>query len=388
MADKRGRQLQDPAVVGSALSAVRHRPAGDELATTLERERRRYRRLERQLRELKREFEGRVAEQTGEIATVYEQLPVGVAIVRADERHAPRLNPRARQILGDAFPFEAQVDRALQGGDVRSAIIRLAPPGRSEIVLDVTAAPLRGRDDEVIGAVLIFDDVTDREQIERADREFVANAAHQLRTPITAIASAIAALKAGADEDPVERERFVDHLEIEADRLARIIDAMLVLSRAQRRELRVPLTLVRVRPLLERLASEARPSSGVVISYACDDTVAVIAHQGLLEEAVASALANAVEHTKTGSIALTALDVGQRVVIEVADTGPGMAPEVRERAFERFFGSTPTRRSAGLGLAIAAAAVKASHGTIELVSELGAGTQVRIVLPSAPLLRS
>jgi two-component system OmpR family sensor kinase len=160
---------------------------------------------------------------------------------------------------------------------------------------------------------------------------------------------------------------------------------MLALSRAQRRELDAPLTLVRVRPLLERLLAEASPADGVARSCDCADTVAVIAHAALLEEAIASALANAVEHTTTGSVSITAFPIGDRVVIEVADTGPGMPPEVRDRAFERFYGSSTSRRSAGLGLAIAAAAVRACQGAIELDSAPGAGTRLRIILSGAVL---
>ena len=346
------------------------------------------RRAEQQLWELNRELEQRVTEQAGEIATVYDQLPVGVAIVRPSERGAPRLNQRGRQILGDAFPFEPQVELALSGAETRSAILRLEPPGRSEVVLHVSAVPMRDSGGSVTGAVVTFDDVTDRENVERAEREFVTNASHQLRSPITAISSAVAALKAGAGEDPAERGRFLDHLEAEADRLARIIDAMLVLSRAQRRDVGAPLTLVPVRPLLARLVSEARPADGVTLSCTCAESIAVIAHPALLEEAVASVLANAVEHTPAGSVAVQAREQEDRVVIEVVDTGTGMAPEVRDRAFERFFSGRATGRSAGLGLAIAAAAVRASRGTIELSSEPGAGTRLRILLPSAPLLQS
>jgi signal transduction histidine kinase len=339
---------------------------------------------EEQLWELNRELERRVAEQAGEIATVYEQLPVGVAIVHGS-RGAPTLNPRGRQLVGETFPFVAHVERALNGEEVPLETVRVAPPRRSEVVFEITASPLRDHDGAVTGAVVIFADATDREAIERADREFVTNASHQLRTPITAIAGVVAALKAGADADPAERQRFLHHLETEADRLTRIIDAMLVLSRAQRGELDAPLTLVRVRPLVERLLAEASPADGVARSCDCADTVAVIAHAALLEEAIASALANAVEHTTAGSVSITAFAIGDRVVIEVADTGPGMPPEVRDRAFERFYGASTSRRSAGLGLAIAAAAVRACHGAIELDSAPGAGTRLRIILPGAVL---
>jgi PAS domain S-box-containing protein len=346
------------------------------------------RRVEQQIWDLNRDLEQRVTEQTAEIAAVYDQLPVGVAVVRVADESTLRLNRRALQMLGDEFPFDEQIAAALRGAEVHGAIVRFTPDGGNELAFEVSAVPLRGADGEVTGAGITFDDVTKRERVERADREFVSNASHQLRTPIAAIASAVAALKAGAGDEAVARQQFLDHLETESERLGRIVDALLVLSRAQRGGLDAPLTLVRVRPLVERRVAEVSAAAGVDLSWECEPGIAVIAHQALLEEAITNALANAVEHTRSGKVSITAEESGDEVVIEVADTGPGMEPEVRERAFERFFGSSPTRRSAGLGLAIAAAAIRASRGRIELHSEAGVGTRVRISLPSAPLLRS
>jgi PAS domain S-box-containing protein len=342
-------------------------------------------RSKRAISELKRELARAVAEHAAEIATVYDWIPVGIAVVSAADGNAFRLNHRGREILGDEFPLHPLAERALAGEEVRGELVPLSD--RSS-VLEVTAAPVRGVGDSITAATLSFHDVTDRDRLDRADREFVSNAAHQLRTPITAIAAALAALKAGAGEDVEERSRFLDHLETETERLARIIDAMLVLSRAQRRELDPALTLVRLRPLLQRLASEVTPAPGVDVSWQCDHELGVIAHQALLEEAIANALTNAVEHTRIGTVSVTAEKSGDEIVIEVADTGRGMEPAIRDRAFERFFSSTPTRRSAGLGLAIAAAAVRASRGTIELDSEPGEGTRLRIRLRAAPLRRA
>lgn len=337
---------------------------------------------ERKIWEMNRGLERRVAEQADEMTTVYDQLPVGVAIVRRT-LGPPRLNRRAQELLGETFPLDELAQRALEGEAVLFEAISVG-----ELALEVSAVPLLGPDQSITGAVLTFDDVSARERVERADREFVTNASHQLRTPIAAIGSAVAALKAGAGEDRAERERFLDHLEFEADRLARSIEAMLVLSRAQRSELAVPLTLVAVRPLLDRLAAEVRQADGVTLEVDCDEGAAVIAHRSLLEEAVASVLANAAEHTRAGTISISARPVDSTVEIAIADTGPGMEPEIRERAFERFFGSTPSRRSAGLGLAIAKASVEASRGTIELDTEPGRGTTVLIRLAGGSMLRS
>jgi PAS domain S-box-containing protein len=335
-----------------------------------------------QIRDHNRKLELQVAEQAIEIDTVYDQLPIGVAIVRAlPDHNVESLNRRGRELLGDAFPFDEQVRSALLGQVVHTVQLNVG-----ERVLEVSAVPIRDHGGAIARAVLTFDDITERMRVERAHQDFIANSSHQLRTPIAAIGSAVAALKAGAAAVPKERDRFLGHLDAEVERLARIIEAMLVLSRAQRRHLDAPLTLIRLRPLLERLVADTRPVDGVELTLECASNVGVIAHQALLEEALANVLANAAEHTRSGTISVAARRQLDKVEIEIADTGPGMAPEIRQRAFERFFGSTPTRRSAGLGLAIAAAAVEASRGRIDLDSEPGVGTRVRMRLFGAPLL--
>ena len=81
-------------------------------------------------------------------------------------------------------------------------------------------------------ALLVIDDLTEQERRELAEREFVSNAAHELRTPLTTIIGAVEVLQAGAKEDPVERDRFLAHIERESGRLARLARAMLTLARA------------------------------------------------------------------------------------------------------------------------------------------------------------
>ena len=97
----------------------------------------------------------------------------------------------------------------------------------------IAGIPPRGRSKNVI---LVITDVSVRERRERAEREFVTNAAHELRTPLATITGAIQVLQSGAKDDAVERDRFLDHIEREAARLGRLTHSLLVLARAQTRE--------------------------------------------------------------------------------------------------------------------------------------------------------
>ena len=112
-------------------------------------------------------------------------------------------------------------------------------------------------------ALLVIADVTEQERRHRAEREFVANAAHQLRTPVSAIASAIEVLQGGGKEDPETRDRFLAHLDRECDRLVRLTRALLLLARAQALAEAPAVEVVPLRPLLVSIAGALRPGEGV-----------------------------------------------------------------------------------------------------------------------------
>jgi signal transduction histidine kinase len=231
-------------------------------------------------------------------------------------------------------------------------------------------------------AVLVIRDVTERERRERAEREFVANASHELRTPLTTILGAIEVLENGAKERPADRDRFLEHIAREADRLMRLTRALLVLARAQTGEEAPRLAPVAVRPLLEEVATSTRPRPGVELVVECEDDLHVLADQDLLEQAVVNLATNAAENTKSGRIVLAASGNGdRRVRVEVRDSGPGIDAPLRARIFERFY--RPGRSAAGgfgLGLAIVAATVRAQHGDLEVGDAPEGGTRMAIVL--------
>jgi len=234
-------------------------------------------------------------------------------------------------------------------------------------------------------AVIVVTDVSEREQRERAEREFVTNAAHELRTPLTTISGAVQVLQAGAKESAKERDRFLAHIEREAGRLGRLTRALLVLARAQTGEEVPVVDAVELRPLLEEIAAEYAPRSAAEIEIHCPRRLAALADHDLMEQALSNLAANAVEHTERGRIVFSAHELPSgAVMIEVEDTGRGIPSAEQNRIFDRFYrGQRRDGRGFGLGLAIVAEAVRALRGQIELESRPGAGTTVRLTLPGA-----
>jgi signal transduction histidine kinase len=233
-------------------------------------------------------------------------------------------------------------------------------------------------------AVIVITDVSERERRERAEREFVANAAHELRTPLTTITGAVEALRSGADDVESERERFLAHIEREADRLTRLVRALLVLARAQTGEEPIRLQPVELAPLLEDVRGEMTPREGVQVEISCPPALSALADPELIGQALTNVAANAARHTTEGRIHFSATSANGSVAIEVSDTGAGIPAGDRERLFDRFYrGQSQESDGFGLGLAIVREAVGAIGGTVSVESSPGEGTTVRIELPAA-----
>jgi signal transduction histidine kinase len=361
--------------------AVGFRDELGELALTVERMRGRLRKSFADL-EAERNRLGVLLERLHEgVVAVDDQLAVTFANgVAGRMLGAERVREGRR--LPDAwfgFPLRPFTANLFNGGDVMTearvatdeehiyAIVGIPPPVGSQT------------------AILVLTDVSERERRERAEREFVANAAHELRTPLTAISSAVEALNAGAKEDPVERERFLAVVERQTARLGRLVRAMLVLARAQTRQEALRLEPVPLRPVLEAVAEGLIPNDGVVLTVDCPMNLGALAQRDLLEQIVANLAGNAVKHVREGKIVLSAKSVGRQAVqVEVSDTGPGLSASEQERVFDRFYsGDRTTGESFGLGLAIVREAARALGGVVELESAPSKGMTVRVRLSAA-----
>jgi signal transduction histidine kinase len=318
------------------------------------------------------------------------RFPSAVVALDAD-LHVVFANPRARTILGPeairkGADFGARAPTELRA--VARRLVQFAAPLRP---LEITLADERvlrvsgiaaARDDP---ALMFIEDVSVHYRQERVMREFLRNAAHQLRTPLAGITAAVETLQSGAKDQPEIRDRFLAHVERHAERLSRLARGLLMLARAQAGE-DAPIDFVELRPLVDRLVAEAEPRDGVRIRVDCDAGLATLASPELLHEALAALLENALDHTRGGEIHISAARLNGRVALTVTDTGPGILPEFVDRVFEPFFRLSPSGEGYGLGLAIAAQAVQAMGGDIDVSSEVGAGSSFTVRLPSATLV--
>ena len=256
--------------------------------------------------------------------------------------------------------------------------VRIADGERTLVVAGIP--PTAGGEN----AIIVVEDETERARNERVQREFATNAAHELRTPLASIVTAVEMLQTGAKDEPAERDEFLEVIARESARLTRLTRALLLLARAGAREELPHLGAVPVAPLLEQVAASLPRRQGVVVGVDCPSQLAIVGDADLLEQALSSVATNAVQHTSSGHVMMRGRRDKGCVVFEVADTGQGIPAHERTRIFERFYRAGDRDGGFGLGLSIAHEAVRTLGGEIELESEQSVGTTVRITLATAP----
>lgn len=331
-----------------------------------------------------RELERRAERAEGGLDQLRAALDGGeTGVLLADARGRRSWVSRAAVALVEGTPgTAARVDRLL---------VTVAESGRSETLEVDVHEPvrriLRVRADPVPGGVVAWiEDLTERRRLEAMRRDFVANAGHELKTPLGAL-SALAEAMASAGDDETRR-RLGARVAEEVSRMVGLVDDILELAsieaQAAKRE-RVDLDAVAA-DAADRVAVRAAEAGVEVVVEPSGGATRVEGVRDQLVSAMVNLLSNAIRHSeRSATVWLRVRVEGDAAVVEVEDHGVGIAPEHQERIFERFYRIDRARHRAsggtGLGLSIVRNVAREHGGEVTVVSTPGEGSTFRITLP-------
>jgi signal transduction histidine kinase len=320
-----------------------------------------------------------------------EALDEGVVIVDP-RRNVVRMNAAARAILGydGAVPFAFDLlPRSLQLRQGLESAIAGADTGPIEAdiaghTVSLVARPLPAGG----GVVLALFDLTRVRQLENVRRDFVANVSHELRTPLTVITGFAETL---TDEDlpPAMRQQFAETIRTHADRMRRIVDDLLDLSRLESGNWSPQPEEISLREVAAEIIANYRDAAtvkGITLdAEIAADAATVRADRTAIRQVLSNLVDNALRYTDEGSVVLFAERAKGGVRAGVRDTGAGIPSTHLPRIFERFYrvdsGRARQTGGTGLGLAIVKHLVESHGGTMQAESQLGRGTTISALLP-------
>jgi signal transduction histidine kinase len=302
-------------------------------------------------------------------------------------------NRAAHMILGQIFETAEDVTPEPLWDAIRTVRSHLDGPGATETtvrqfetrgaIVEVTTRPSRPHGTVVV----VLRDVTRAGRIEQLRRDFVANASHELKTPVASILALSATLRSVASEDPEKLAAFLSRLENEAERLAALVTHLLELSRLEAsnpERARVSLDEL-VQTEVERVRSRAE-SAGLVLSVEVSGSLTVLGSERDLAHLIQNLLENAVRYTPPGGqVHATVSRFGTDAHLIVTDTGIGIPAKDLDRVFERFYRVDDARSretgGTGLGLSIVRHVAEAHGGSVRVRSTPGLGSAFTVSLP-------
>ncbi len=331
---------------------------------------------------------------TDEFEQITGNMKEGLVLIDKGE-NVVSMNPAAKEIFsvtedctGKSF---ITVDRSRK---LNAAIKSAFESGHGEIhmeksgltyQLDISRIDSEG---SAFGAVILAFDITEHENAEKVRREFTANVSHELKTPLQGIIGSAELIENGMVKQE-DMPRFVGHIRTEAQRLVNLVNDIIRLSQLDE-GVSLPKEKVDLLAVATEAVNDLAPAAAeksVALSVE-GESVFVSGVKRLLYEVIYNLGENAVKYNvENGSVLVSVAAKDNSAVLTVSDSGIGIAPEHQSRIFERFYRVDKSHSKAsggtGLGLSIVKHAVLQQNGKIELESELGKGTTVRITFPKA-----
>ncbi len=339
------------------------------------------------------------------LAALLGAFPAPVILLDA-RRTVVDANEAAHEIFGPRLIGNdlAQSLRHPAALDAASTVIADGKPSRAQIVLqtpvvrhyELHAMPVHQGMDANVRASLVLLDVTAAHHVEQMRADFVANVSHELRSPLAALTGFIETLKGPAKDDAPARGKFLDIMEVEAKRMARLIDDLLSLSRVEANEHVRPKGQIRIAEILASSRETLSPRAarrGIEIELLCPRDLPVVAgDHDQLSEVFHNLLDNALKYGPAGQpVKVTVHTVeripetgGKGVCVSVHNIGEPIAPEHLPRLTERFYRTDKARSreigGTGLGLAIVKHIVSRHRGRLIIESSAEHGTSFSVYL--------
>lgn len=329
---------------------------------------------------------GRIKESNDTRRAVLQNLTEGVLATDLEGR-VIFSNPAAEGMLGAKAGMD-RVPDPWKDFDLPKAVARCAREeecgearvrGR-ETFFRIRLAHMPHFDEHKGGVLVVVQDLSEGRRVEAEQQRFLANAAHELKTPITAILGASELLLTEEEDDPETRRRFLEHIHAESRRMQRLSDALLRLARTGQRRGEPDTKTLDLGEEARRAAAHMEPLAGSAgLEIVLEGRGGrVRADSDRLEQALLVLLGNAINHSEKGrTIRLRA--EGNTVAVE--DEGAGISKEDLPHVFERFYRGRGETGGFGMGLSICKELVEGMGGDIAIESRKGAGTTVKIKLP-------
>ncbi len=276
-----------------------------------------------------------------------------------------------------------QLGRTLAGEPVEGLEFSLAAERNRTLVSRVAPVVAAGR-----GAVLVLHDITDLRKADQIRRDFVANVSHELRTPLTAIKGYAEALMDEPDDEEA-RQRFLEIIHRHAARMERLVQELLRLARLDAGQEAVEYAPCDIQALVSSVMADFEPLIAEKHQHAdaavAPDARVLVVDPAKMHDILRNLVENAVNYTPDGgTITVSAALEGDRHVLTVRDTGPGLPEEDLTRVFERFYRVDKSRArpgGTGLGLAIVKHLVQVMGGTVTAANQRGGGAAFTVRLP-------
>ena len=338
-----------------------------------------------------------IENERNKLSTVFLHMTDGVmAFSRAGS--LIQYNPAASRLLEMSFEDGPSFDALF--GDIVSLDLALGL-GTNDVLeaereindrhLEMFLAPFSGEGEQGGGILVVIHDVTEQVRSDQQRREFVANVSHELRTPITSVRSYAETLTESGDEMEAEmRKRFLDVIMNESDRMTKIVQDLLVLSRFDSEKTEMTFEKFdmaeSLRHVYDALIIDAEKKGLTMSLDVGSEPIMLEGDRARIEQVVINVVSNSVRYTpEGGSIAISARG-GDEVSVSVADTGIGIPEADVPHLFDRFYrvdkGRSRAQGGTGLGLSIAKEIVDRHNGRIDVASTLGEGTTVTVTLPA------